>query len=79
MKKNEFFSIYFFHIDKFIYKSICVQGILIIIESIITFSLFFEIFNSNFKCDVIKISPPFKIIFKIKNEILLFIFLTLFI
>ena len=79
MKKNEFFSIYFFHIDKFIYKSICVQGILIIIESIITLSLFFEIFNSNFKCDVIKISPPLKIIFKIKNEILLFIFLTLFI
>ena len=79
MKKNEFFSIYFFHIDKYIYKSNFVQGILIIIESIITLSQFFEIYNNNFQCDIIRISPPLKIVFKIKNEIILFIFLTLFI
>ena len=79
MKKNDFFSFYFFHIDKYIYKSIFIQGIFIIIESIITLSQFLELFNNNFQCDIIKISPPLKIVFKIKNEIILFIFFTLFI
>ena len=76
------FSYYICHINKYLYKSNFIHGILIIIESLITLSQFLEIYNYNFvdnnKLKINKISVPFKLLklINIKSEKIFFVFIN---
>ena len=66
------FSYYFCHINKYLYKSNFIQGILTIIESLLTLTQFIEIYNYNFldnnTLKINKISISFKLL-KTLNKI----------